>query len=274
MLGRDEFVDLPFGHARRPQLPTAPAGLRQLEERRLGLVPHDRRTRGPPTGGRFHDDIGYGITALHRTTLSSVRTNPSTSARVRRSVTATSNPCTASSATDRSVALVADEIGQGQPTEVALVGQAFDGHAAGNRQPDRELAQVGVTPVIGSTPLRASIDSRQNLVPRAQRSATSRSPVVPEPSQLHRGVDRHQRLVRAHVGGGLLAPDVLFARPQGGDVGPGPLDVHRLAHQPPRQPAHVLRRHREEPEIRTAEAQRGPESLAFAHDHVGPALPG
>ena len=104
----------------------------------------------------------------------------------------------------------------------------------------RTRATVGVVPVIGSTPLRASIDSRQNRVPRAQRSATSRSPDGAQPSQLHGGVDRHQGLVGADVRGGLLAPDVLLACPQGGDVGPGPLDVDRLAHQPARQPAHVL----------------------------------
>ena len=129
VLGRHQFLGPPLGHPRRPQLPAAPAGLRQFEECRFGRTPtHDGRARRPPARRR------------HRTTLSSVRTNPSTSARVRRSVTATSNPARGVVSIDGAVALVTHQIGQRQAAQIPLVGQPFDGDPAGDGQAHGELA--------------------------------------------------------------------------------------------------------------------------------------
>ena len=113
-----------------------------------------------------------------------------------------------------------------------------------DRQAHGELAQHRSAAASGSTPATAS--ERVAAVARAPRAAQGHlgHPRRPEPAQLDGRGHRHQGLVGADVGGRLLAPDVLLAGAQRGDVGAPALDVDGLAHQAAGQASHVRQRRR------------------------------
>ena len=67
-----------------------------------------------------------------------------------------------------------------------------------------------------------------------------------------------------------LAPDMLLARHQGEHVAASPVGVDGLAAQPPRHLAHVAHAGGEQAEVRTAEAHRIAQRLAFGGHDVGP----
>ena len=90
-----------------------------------------------------------------------------------------------------------------------------------------------------------------------------------QPAQLDGGGDGHERLVGAHVRGGLLPADVLLPGAQGGDVGTPAFGVDGLPHQPSRQAPHVGPGAGEQPEVGPAEAKRHAQGLALPHHHVG-----
>ena len=97
----------------------------------------------------------------HRTALSRAATNPSISARVRRSVTATSKRAELAGP-HRPVAALADQPGEGDPGQEALVGQPLDEDRGREREArPRTPRTVGVAPVSGTTPSTASSASRQ-----------------------------------------------------------------------------------------------------------------
>ena len=95
-----------------------------------------------------------------------------------------------------------------------------------------------------------------------------------QPAEVDRGGDGHQRLVRADVGVGLLATDVLFARLEREHVTDLPVDVDRLAADPPGHLANVVHAGRDETEVRTAVVQMVPQRLSLGHRDVGAELAG
>ena len=177
MVGRDQLLERPLGDAGRPQLPAPPPGLRQLEEGRLGVAPEQRGARGPAAGGRR---ARRGRRSSDRTALSRAATKASISARVRRSVTATSRPCRRRRR-HRAVALVADQVGQRHAGQESLVGQALDHHRRpGTGRAEGELPQTGVRPVERCHPGDAEQRRRGSSgCPGRSAGATSASPAVP-----------------------------------------------------------------------------------------------
>ena len=95
-----------------------------------------------------------------------------------------------------------------------------------------------------------------------------------QPAEVDRGGDGHQRLVRADVGVGLLATDVLFARLEREHVADLAVDVDRLAADPPGHLADVVQASRDETEVRTAVVQVVPQRLSLGDRDVGTELAG
>ena len=92
-------------------------------------------------------------------------------------------------------------------------------------------------------------------------------PLRPEQAQVHEPGQREQRLVGGDVRRRLLAPDVLLARLQGQHIAALARGVHRLADDPARQPAHVVRACGQEAVVRSAVAHRVAGGLALADRH-------
>ena len=88
VLGGHELLGGPLRQARRAERPRPTPGGRQLEDRRFGRPPEQRRRGRAPAGRR--------PVAGHRTAPANALAKPSISALVRRSVTATRSPPSAS----------------------------------------------------------------------------------------------------------------------------------------------------------------------------------
>ena len=128
VLGRDQLVEPPLGDPGRPQLPAAPPGLGELEDGRLGVVAHQRGAGRPPAGGRRPRTSSAASLAavIARTALSKAATKASISAagpalgdRHQQAVGGVVGP-------QRSVAVVAHQVVEGDPGQEALVGQPLD----------------------------------------------------------------------------------------------------------------------------------------------------
>jgi hypothetical protein len=96
--------------------------------------------------------------------------------------------------------------------------------------------------------------------------------VGPEPGQVDRRRDRHQRLVGADVGVRLVAADVLFSGLQGEHVARAALDVDRLPHDATGKLAHIGHARGDDAEVGTTVVQVVPEHLTLPHSDVGAQL--
>ena len=99
-------------------------------------------------------------------------------------------------------------------------------------------------------------------------------PVGPDRRQVDGRGEREQRLVRADVRGGLLAPDVLLPRAERHDERPSPVEVGRDAHQAARDLADERIRAGDDAEVRAAEVERDAQRLALAGGDVRAVLAG
>ena len=211
---------------------------------------------------------------LHRTTLSSVRTKPSTSAPGPPLGHGHQQAVLGLVVRDRPVT-VRRRPGRPGPVRPGIPRRPAGPRPArpGNRQPHGELAHGRRGPgdavpphrEPASTPGRSASPGHTAAPPRAD----PRCPASPA-----------GRRRRSPSGSGWCrrsmspSPAGCPARgPQGGHVGPGALQVDRLAHQAPRQAADVLLGHGEQAEIRSAEAQGGSQRLPLPHHDIGPPLP-
>ena len=102
---------------------------------------------------------------------------------------------------------------------------------------------------------------------RAERRDIAQ-PVRPERRQIDAGRERQQRLVRADVAGGLVAPDVLLARLQGHDEGALAVEVRGHADEPAGDLADERVGRGEDPEVRAAVLRRDAERLALPRRDV------
>ena len=93
--------------------------------------------------------------------------------------------------------------------------------------------------------------------------------LLAEQAEVDGGGQGGQRLVRANVGGGFLAPDVLLARGQGQDEPAPALGIVRLPDEPAGHLAQEFLLRREEAEVGSAESQRNAKGLRLATDDVG-----
>ncbi len=235
--------------------------LRQLEERGLGVAAEQRRAGGPATGGRGgHEVVGFIAPPCRR-----LPTKASISARVRRSVTATSSP--SDCARRRS----------------SVEGDRRPGSPRRPGAPRRSRRRAGGAGRTRAAPARRPAARRRGrarscvaAVARAARRAQRHLGDArgPEPTQLDRGGHRHQRLVGADVGRRLLAPDVLFSGAQRRDVGASALGVDGLADEATGQTAHVVQVQANSPRYGPPKLERHAEGLPLPHHHVGAPLAG
>ena len=181
------------------------------------------------------------------------------SARVRRSVIATSRPPRSSA----------------RPLSACEVDARVDALAAQRRRaahaPRRRRSSAARTrarpAARGAARRRRSPRSALARVVRCARSSSSPSSTSPAPARASTGrrrPERVQRLRRADVRGRLLAADVLLARLQRQHEAAPAVDVARLARDPPGHPPQVLLARREEAERRAAEVEAVAERLALA----------
>ena len=119
-----------------------------------------------------------------------------------------------------------------------------------------------------STPPRRSA-AASPAASRCTRRAIARRPSAPWYDGVQTGDHREQDLRGADVARRLLAPDVLLARLQREPERGAALRVDRHADEAAGQRAPVLVAHREVRGVRSAEAERHPEALRRADDHVG-----
>ena len=86
--------------------------------------------------------------------------------------------------------------------------------------------------------------------------------------RVHRCHDGQQRLRRANVGRGFVAPDMLLARLQRQTKGVVALRVARHADHTSRHHSEKLLRHREETGVRTTVSEGNAETLRVAKSNV------
>src|SRR6478672_6842878 len=99
-------------------------------------------------------------------------------------------------------------------------------------------------------------------------------PVRPDRREIDARRQREQRLVRADVARGLVAPDVLLTRAEGHDEGPLAADVGRHPDEATGDLADEPVRRGEDPEVWPAVLRRDPERLALARRDVRAVGPG
>ncbi len=225
--------------------------------------------RPPGAGGAAGGATGgcrrLGPRRHQRTTFSRADTNPSISSRVRRSVTATSRPSPPS--THRPGLRRRPAPRPGNPRRPS--GRSTVSAGTGRRRANSRRVGAGAsrdTPGYGQRRLPG--------VPGAPGAAQGQlaQPGGAQPRQLDHGRHRDQGLVGADVRRGLLPANVLLPGPQRGDVGRPTLGVDGPADQAAGQAAHLFDPAGEQPQVRSAEGQRGAERLPLPDHHVGAVL--
>ena len=187
------------------------------------------------------------------------------SARVRRSVIATSSPPRSSA---RPLSACRSTPGLTPCSRAA----APDGRDVGV-EAQRELADHGLLvqlldAVERGEPLARVVRAREQQLAELDDAAAA------EPGQVDDAGERVERLRGADVRGGLLAADVLLARLQRQHEAAPAVDVDGLAGDPPGHPPQVLLARGEQAERRAAEVEAVAERLALADGDVDAALAG
>ena len=105
--------------------------------------------------------------------------------------------------------------------------------------------------------------------PRGAQRGHVAQPVRPDGREVDRRGQRQQRLVRADVAGGLVAPDVLLAGAHGHDERALPVEVGGHPDEPPGDLADERVGRGQDAEVRAAVLRGDPERLALAGRDVG-----
>ena len=187
------------------------------------------------------------------------------SARVRRSVIATSSP-------PRSSVAAAQRLHVDARVDALLGAAAPHGRDVGV-EAQRELAHDRLLVQLLDAVERARALARV-VRAREQQLAELDDARAAEPRQVDDAGERVERLRGADVRGRLLAADVLLARLQREHEAAPAVDVDGLAGDPPGHPPQVLLARGEEAERRAAEVEAVAERLALADGDVDAAFAG
>ena len=115
---------------------------------------------------------------------------------------------------------------------------------------------------------KLAASAREDLVVRQGKERHLAQAMLTQQAHIHGGSQRHQSLVRANVGGGFFAADVLLAGGEGQNITLASLLIHRFTHQPAGQFADKFLAGGKNAQVRAAKGKRDAQGLAFANHDI------